>query len=152
MTNMKNNIKVNLIDNSASVFFKPSETQVNFWLVNCLKKKYEKVDINLVLLDDDEMQKLNINFRSRMNATNVLSFPEDNSTSLVGEIMICPNIAAKEAKQFAKSNHDYFLYLFVHGILHLQGYDHIDDDDAELMETEENLLFENILKLSNKTN
>ena len=132
MTNMKNNISVCIIDSVDADFFKPDETEVESWVKKCLLDDFKSVSINLALVSTADMARLNIDFRGKTGPTNVLSFPEENDDQLIGEIVICSKVAEEEA--ISKSVKEYFIFLFVHGMLHLQGYDHINDNEAEIME------------------
>lgn len=117
------------------------------------------VDINLCLSDDNEVHTLNRDFRGMDKPTNVLSFaavddPDfDRNTKLFGEIELGDIIIALETMQREAAEkgiplRDHFCHLFTHGILHLLGFDHIEDDEAEYMEE-----FEiNILKRLNIKN
>lgn len=117
------------------------------------------VDINLCLSDDNEVHTLNRDFRGMDKPTNVLSFaavddPDfDRNTELFGEIEFGDIIIALETMQREAADkgiplRDHFCHLFTHGILHLLGFDHIEDDEAEYMEE-----FEiNILKRLNIKN
>ena len=140
---MKNNISVSIIDSVDSNFFKPSVDEVESWVRKSLIYNFTSVSINLALVNTTEMARLNIDFRSKYGPTNVLSFPEENGDQLVGEIVICSKIAEEEAVN--KSEEEYFIFLFIHGMLHLQGYDHIKDNEAEIMEELEQKILCNIL-------
>lgn len=142
MKNM-NNITLEIIDSAEEYHYKPTIDQVENWIKNSLMKDYTNVAINLVLTTASEIACLNINFRSKSGPTNVLSFPEEDDTNLVGEIIICSSVAAAEAND--KPIDEYFLFLFIHGMLHLQGYDHIEDDEAVVMEKLEQDILNKVL-------
>ncbi len=78
-------------------------------------------DLSLAFVGEARAQKLNITTRNKDYIPNVLSFPLDTST---GEIFICPEVAKKQAKDFALSIDGYVAYLFIHGCVHLKGHDH----------------------------
>lgn len=86
----------------------------------------------------DEIQELNKQYRDKDKPTNVLSFPmqspEEIDVDLLGDIVLCASVIKQEAKQQSKSEVSHWAHMVVHGMLHLQGYDHIKDDDAEEME------------------
>lgn len=86
----------------------------------------------------DEIQELNKQYRDKDKPTNVLSFPmqspEEIDVDLLGDIVLCASVIKQEAKQQSKSEKSHWAHMVVHGMLHLQGYDHIKDDDAEEME------------------
>ncbi|MCA9354399.1 MAG: rRNA maturation RNase YbeY, partial [Candidatus Kaiserbacteria bacterium] len=85
-----------------------------------LGKKYE---LSLVFVGATRAKQLNESYRSKTYVPNVLSFPLSESA---GEVYICPKVAAKEAKEFDLSVNGYMAFLFIHGCLHLKGYDHGD--------------------------
>jgi len=85
-----------------------------------LGKKY---DLSLVFVGADRAQSLNKKYRKKTYVPNVLSFPLDDTS---GEIYICPNVAKREASKFHMTYRQYVGYLFIHGLLHLKGYDHGD--------------------------
>lgn len=90
-----------------------------------LGKRYA---VSLVFIGEARAQKLNVAHRNKTYIPNILSFPYDDRT---GEIFICPRVAAREAKQHGyKSVTKYITFLFIHGCLHLKGYDHSDTMDA----------------------
>ncbi len=96
-------------------------------------------EISLRVVDEAEMARLNEQYREKVGPTNVLSFPADLpdvvNVPYLGDIVICAPIVAKEATNQGKSLDSHWAHLIVHGILHLKGYDHIDDVDAETMES-----------------
>lgn len=101
-------------------------------------------EVSLRLTDDDEIQALNRDYRGKDKPTNVLSFPliEDfndladlPTPIMLGDIVIAYGVVATEAKDQDKAFADHVTHLLVHGLLHLLGYDHETDSDAEVMET-----------------
>lgn len=98
-------------------------------------------DVSVRIVGSDEIQKLNHDFRGKDRATNVLSFPEGpiqglpaDAESPLGDIVICAAIVEQEARQQGKALRDHWGHMIVHGSLHLLGFDHVQDEDAELME------------------
>ena len=94
-------------------------------------------EITIRLVDPDEGQELNAEYRGKDYATNVLSFPYDTEPVVMGDLVICPSVVAREASEQNKPLAAHYAHLTVHGMLHLQGWDHDNDDDAEAMENEE---------------
>jgi probable rRNA maturation factor len=94
-------------------------------------------EITIRLVDADEGQELNKEYRGKDYATNVLSFPYDTEPVVMGDLVICPSVVAREAVEQNKALEAHYAHLTVHGMLHLQGWDHDNDDDAEAMENEE---------------
>jgi len=107
--------------------------------------------VTIRLVEEVEMVQLNNEFRGKNKPTNVLSFPVEqdffdltqltsndeafDEYNLLGDIVICHSVIVKEASEQAKSTADHYAHMVVHGILHLCGYDHIDDSDAQEMES-----------------
>lgn len=94
-------------------------------------------EITIRLVDVEEGQSLNNEYRSKDYATNVLSFPYDTEPLVMGDLVICPAVVAREASEQNKPLAAHYAHLVVHGMLHLQGWDHENDDDAQAMENEE---------------
>ncbi len=94
-------------------------------------------EITIRLVDAEEGQTLNNDYRGKDYATNVLSFPYETEPLVMGDLVICPSVVAKEANEQNKPLAAHYAHLTVHGMLHLQGWDHENDDDAQAMETEE---------------
>jgi probable rRNA maturation factor len=89
----------------------------------------------------EEIRQLNKQYRDKDSATNVLSFPmqspDEVDICLLGDIALCASVIKQEAAQQSKSETSHWAHMVVHGMLHLQGYDHIEDDEAETMERQE---------------
>ena len=90
-------------------------------------------EISFLLTDDDKIQKLNKQYRNKDYPTNVLSF-ESGDDIILGDIVVSFDTLLRESIENNKSFSDHFTHLVIHGILHLQGYDHITDNDAQIME------------------
>ncbi len=92
-----------------------------------LGKKYE---LNLIFVSDKKIHTLNKTYRKVDSPTDILSFPLDKNS---GEIFICKKIANKKAKDFEREHNNFLSFLFIHGCVHLLGYDH--GDKMETIET-----------------
>lgn len=100
-----------------------------------------RADITVRFVEAGEGRALNLDYRSRDYATNVLSFPYEQGEHLAGDLVVCQPVLASEALLQGKSFADHAAHLIVHGCLHLQGRDHeTSDADAEAMEAEERLI------------
>ena len=108
-------------------------------------------ECNLLFVDATTIHELNREHRGKDRPTDVLSFPLDGADAghaddLIGDIVICPTIAAANAPEHAGQDHhtgtldDELALLVVHGVLHLLGHDHEDDDEAQVMESREQIL------------
>lgn len=93
--------------------------------------------VTIRLVDAEEAQGLNRDYRGRDYATNVLSFPYTPSPDLAGDLVLCVPVVKREAAEQGKALEAHFAHLVVHGILHLQGLDHETHSEAELMESRE---------------
>ncbi|WP_099865763.1 rRNA maturation RNase YbeY [Pararhizobium haloflavum] len=100
-------------------------------------------ELSLLFTDDEAMRAINGEWRGKDKATNVLSFPafpiEPGAPlgPMLGDIVFARQTIASEAKDLGLSFDDHLAHLLVHGYLHLVGYDHVDADDADLMECHE---------------
>lgn len=96
--------------------------------------KAPKGQVAVVLMDDATIAEINHQFRSKNKPTNVLSFPSDEAGEL-GDILLAYETIAREAAEQGKSLKAHITHLLVHGTLHLLGYDHETDEDANIMES-----------------
>ncbi|MDD2663394.1 MAG: rRNA maturation RNase YbeY [Dechloromonas sp.] len=94
-------------------------------------------EVTIRLVDADEGRALNADYRGKDYATNVLSFPYDTEPVVTGDLVICPEVVAREAAEQNKPLAAHYAHLTVHGMLHLQGWDHENDEEAQQMEDEE---------------
>lgn len=109
----------------------PTRPQFRRWVKAALMQEAEIV---LRLVDEAEGRELNQQFRGKDYATNVLTFVYDDTQPLTGDIVLCAPVVSQEAQQQHKDLLAHYAHLTVHGVLHLQGYDHIEDADAAEME------------------
>lgn len=97
-----------------------------------------EAELSVRIVDEDESQALNLQYRGKDKPTNVLSFPcelpDGVELPLLGDLVICAQVVAKEALEQGKVLHAHWAHMVVHGTLHLLGYDHIEDGEAEEME------------------
>jgi probable rRNA maturation factor len=94
--------------------------------------------VSVSLTDDDTVADLNLRFRGKPGPTNVLSFPAPESAQpFLGDVILAFGVCAREAAEQRKSLSAHLQHLVVHGVLHLQGHDHLDDAEAEVMEARE---------------
>lgn len=99
------------------------------------------VSVSLRIVDEAEARRLNAQYRDKDYATNVLSFPlhlplgqPEMDHRPLGDIVICPQVVEAEARTQQKALEDHWAHLLIHGILHLLGYDHEDEESARIME------------------
>lgn len=119
----------------------PTEKELQGWAVAAMNAtKPDAGDITIRLVDTEEMRQLNRDFRHQDKPTNVLSFPFEmpkgleDMAPILGDLAICAEVVAREAKEQNKSFSAHWAHMVVHGTLHLLGYDHVTDDEAEIME------------------
>ncbi len=91
-------------------------------------------ELSLALINDADIQTLNREYRGKDKPTNVLSFPSIGPGAILGDIVLARETIAREATQSSKTFTHHMTHLVIHGFLHLQGYDHDTDDQAEIME------------------
>jgi probable rRNA maturation factor len=110
----------------------PTSAQFGKWARAALRIDTE---VTLRIVDEEEGRALNRDYRGKDYATNVLTFPLMEEPLLMGDIVLCAPVVAAEAKAQNKPLHAHYAHLTVHGILHLHGYDHENEAQAELMES-----------------
>ena len=115
----------------------PAPATFRRWVEAALKgaRRRKATEVAIRIVDADEGQALNRQYRGRDYATNVLSFPADFPPGvqlpLIGDLVICAPVVAREAAEQGKKPADHWAHMTVHGTLHLLGYDHIEDGEAE---------------------
>ncbi|MEP9320784.1 rRNA maturation RNase YbeY [Pseudomonas sp. LABIM340] len=117
----------------------PSEAQFRHWCELALRQRQNDSELTIRLVDETEGRELNKTWRHKDYATNVLSFPADVPDELLdipllGDLVICAPVVTREAAEQGKSAEAHWAHLVIHGCLHLLGYDHIEDEEAEEME------------------
>ena len=104
--------------------------------LKCIKKDDSFYSISLSLVNQQEIKKLNQKYRNLDRPTDVLTFDYNGDTNIkndLGSVIICPQVAEKQAKEFKHPLERELSFLFIHGILHAFGYDHMDEKDAKKM-------------------
>ena len=136
MTSKRLNLSVQYACNATGL---PSRPQIRTWVRAALDvdgKRGGQITIRFV--DSEEGQSLNSDYRGKGYATNVLSFPYETEPVVAGDLVICAAVVEREAAEQRKTLEEHHAHLIVHGILHLQGYDHeTGDEDAQQMEAME---------------
>jgi len=117
----------------------PAEADFQRWLEAVLPKFQQESEVTIRLVDEAESHELNHTYRGKDKPTNVLSFPFEAPPGielpLLGDLIICRQVVEKEAQEQEKALEAHWAHMVVHGSLHLLGYDHIEDDEAEEMES-----------------
>ena len=126
----------------------PSEQQLHDWASAALTNRRDQAELTIRLVDEQESQALNRDYRGKDAPTNVLSFPADLPPELelplLGDLVICRQVVEREAYEQGKAASDHWAHMVIHGTLHLLGFDHIDDDEAEEMESLETALLKQL--------
>ncbi len=108
-----------------------------------------KAEVNIRFIETEEMLHLNSTYRDKNKLTNVLSFvsefPLEIKSDFIGDIVICIEVIKQEAKEQQKTIEAHLAHIVIHGVLHLLGFDHIDNDDAKIMEDLEQKYLKKIL-------
>lgn len=116
----------------------PAATSFRKWAAVALAGRIREADLAIRLVDTKEGRALNRHYRGKDYATNVLSFPaelpEGVKLPLLGDLVICAPVVAREAREQKKRLAAHYAHLTVHGVLHLLGWNHEDDREAEAME------------------
>ncbi|HEY8159315.1 MAG TPA: rRNA maturation RNase YbeY [Methylobacter sp.] len=130
----------------------PDQQQIQLWVDAALEDYDQDTEIVVRIVDEQESAELNEQYRHKSGPTNILSFPVDLpegiELDLLGDLVICAPVVEKEALEQGKILEHHWAHIIVHGVLHLLGYDHIDDDEAELMENKEIAIL-NMLQINN---
>ncbi len=126
----------------------PDESSFRRWVEVALAGRREQAELVIRLVDQEEGRALNRDYRGRDYATNVLSFPFEAppgvALPILGDLAICAPVVQREAAEQEKPVEAHWAHLTVHGVLHLLGYDHQEDAEAELMEGLERQLLESL--------
>lgn len=132
-------MNINLtIQNPSKIKNIPPKRQFIAWIESALGLRYKKCEILIRIVDEKEITKINKAYRKKNKPTNIISFefdpPPGVKTNFLGDLIICAAVVRAEAKAQHKTMVSHWAHLTIHGVLHLLGYDHIDDIDAEKME------------------
>jgi probable rRNA maturation factor len=126
----------------------PTMAQFNRWVAIALPTEKRHWELTIRVVEPAESQALNAAYRGLNRPTNVLSFasdlPDFVDETLLGDLVICASIVEQEALEQQKFAEAHWAHIIVHGTLHLLGYDHIEDADADEMEALETLILANL--------
>lgn len=126
----------------------PSSTELQLWAESALKNIDEDCELSIRLVEEAESAELNETYRAKSGPTNVLSFPFEApieiSPRLLGDLVICAAVVEREATVQNKQLKDHWAHMVVHGCLHLLGYDHIEDEEAQEMEDLEKIILDSL--------
>lgn len=137
---MSFDIDIQRIDQTA---LQLNDTQIITWAKSALAGLVSAAELTIRIVDEADIQSLNKQYRHKDYPTNVLSFPtsipkelrEQLDTNFIGDIIICPSVLARESDEQAKSLEHHWAHMVIHGVLHLLGYDHINEIDEKKMQS-----------------
>lgn len=132
------------LQNASSLKNVPTQKQFEIWANTALKDYPKNAEICIRIVDENEIQQLNSTYRHKNYPTNVLSFPYDDESTLLGDIAICASVIEKEAKEQNIALEYHWAHIVIHACLHLIGYTHDTDKDAEEMEAMEGRLLKEL--------
>jgi len=117
----------------------PDEDSIKRWVSAAIRDERDECELSIRIVDEQESADFNQRYRGKSGATNVLSFPFDAVTPeplpILGDLVICAPVLVREAAEQQKTITAHWAHIVIHGVLHLLGYDHIEDQDAEQMES-----------------
>ena len=117
----------------------PDEDSIKRWVSAAIRDERDECELSIRIVDEQESADFNQRYRGKSGATNVLSFPFDAVTPeplpILGNLVICAPVLVREASEQQKTTTAHWAHIVIHGVLHLLGYDHIEDQDAEQMES-----------------
>ena len=126
----------------------PTEEQIVQWATAAIQPEGNEVEMTVRIVDEAESHELNLTYRGKDRPTNVLSFPfecpDEVELPLLGDLVICRQLVEREAAEQEKPLMAHWAHMVVHGSLHLLGYDHIEDDEAEEMESLETQIMQGL--------
>lgn len=126
-----NKLVIQIAANTALI---PKKNDLRLWVKKTLTDRIKAYEITIRIVEEEEMIQLNASYRGKMNVTNVLSFSFADDP-LVGDIVICAKVIQREAEIYQKPVLQHWAHMVVHGLFHLQGYDHMNETDANVMQT-----------------
>ena len=123
----------------------PTDDQIKHWAAAAISDVHNGSELVIRVVDSSEMQAANHDWRGKNKPTNVLSFPAELPAELLaqtgvrhlGDILICAEVLLEESAGQGKTLQAHWAHIVVHGVLHLQGYDHIQEREAQQMEQQE---------------
>lgn len=126
------------VQNPSKIKYFPTKKQFTIWAEAALGSRRKNYELLIRIVDEKEITKINKTYRNKNKSTNIISFefdpPPGVKTDFLGDLIICATVVRAEAKLQHKTMAAHWAHLTIHGVLHLLGYDHINDADAEKME------------------
>ena len=126
----------------------PDEGHLKLWAKAALEDLKENAELTIRIVGEDEGTQLNEQWRKSQGPTNVLSFSHEGeleiAPDLLGDIVVCAPVVSREAKEQNKNIDAHWAHMVIHGILHLNGFDHVEPEDADTMENLEIKILEEL--------
>jgi len=128
----------------------PNAVLLKSWVKSALQSYKKNAQVTIRIVSSEESAQLNEQYRHKKGPTNVLSFPYElpdgikMTTPLLGDIAICANVVNKEAEEQNKNQKAHWAHIVIHGVLHLLGYNHIEEQEAIEMESLEIKILHNL--------
>lgn len=138
------------IQHAADKTLVPANALLRHYAKAALQRKLSDAELNIRIVGLSEMTELNTTYRQKKGPTNILSFPFDAPPDIdfeipiLGDLVICADVVNQEALEQNKTKEAHWAHMVVHGVLHLLGYDHENDQDAEKMESLEITILETL--------
>ena len=130
-------VYVDVIINSTSTQL-PQQADLEKWVAAAVAPHQDEAEVSVLIVDAEEGAELNAQWRGKQGPTNVLSFPSDLPAELnlplLGDLIVCAPVVEQEAQEQSKTLQAHWAHMMIHGTLHLLGYDHIIEAEAEDME------------------
>lgn len=126
----------------------PTEKQLTEWATAAVQPEVEGIEMTIRIVDEEESHNLNLTYRGKDRPTNVLSFPFESPAEvelpLLGDLVICRQVVEREAVEQNVPLMAHWAHMVIHGSLHLLGYDHIEELEAEEMESLETQIMQKL--------
>ena len=144
------NVDVQVASDAAGI---PASDDIRDWVERAVQavNPGRDADVSVRIVDEQEMQALNRNYRDQDKPTNVLAFPAGDAgfvppgaVPLLGDIVVCAGVVAREADEQGKPPGHHWSHMLVHGTLHLLGHDHVTDSQAQAMEALERRILDSL--------
>lgn len=112
----------------------PSDETMQKWIEAAIERDTE---LSILFVEEEEGRAMNAQYRHKDYATNVLTFDYQHEPVAMADLVICVPVLIREANEQEKTFEEHLAHLLIHGALHAHGYDHMDDEEAEIMEEKE---------------
>ncbi|CAL4043646.1 Endoribonuclease YbeY [Buchnera aphidicola (Pemphigus populi)] len=133
------NIILDIQKSYSNNIYIPRKKDFKIWLKKILKNKKLTYEITIRIVDKKEIKEINLKYRKKNQPTNILSFPNLDTTKkkikFLGDLIICHTVVQEEAKAQKKTLESHWAHMTIHGALHLLGYDHVNKIQQKIMES-----------------